>query len=1051
MTDATTTAALPTIRVVGGVRVGAGAALGRPLSAAKRQLLAVLVAAGPDGLTAQSLASELGGPGRTLHAPALRMAIARLRDHLPDGWLPDSAAGRYRLVCPVAEVDAWLLAELAASGAVGRVGDDALVQLLLPGAAFVDAGPTRLVDAARHALGPHQRSVLATLLERSPERVDGPLIDHMRRHCADDPYDERLVFLTAARLAGIGDRRGALDRISAARRDLRDVGLDPSARLLELERKLLDGTYDGDAAAPSEPPVARQLPHRLRESSAYGFVGDRSRVDAAFAHLASGAPVLVEGVLGAGKTRFVAELARVAAEHGWQVVDVAGNEAAVDGSLAPFLAALADFRDDAAAVFARHDDPASRRADLWLALRRAIGATAGGARTVLVVDDVQWFDSQSLEFVGHLVGSSGDVAIVFAGRSDAVSRSAWATLRDTAVRSGAMEVALAPMGVEDIREIVRTRHPGLGASTSWGLAEEVHRRGGGWPGTAIVLLASADQDWHLPSTRSLTVPPTLQDSLRSRVSPAAFDVGVAAAVVGELFELDLVQQLCALDADAVLDAVDELVRGELLVERSPTTFATAHALVDAAFLQAASRSQQTRMHLRAASIVGDDVHRRARHLVEALPMADADDVADALLASADAYVQQDLHLEASRRYRSAREVLARPLTPDQTVAYSRALDLSGLHADAERVRDEVHDLAMRAGDAELALRAATSGMPEAEPIDGAPTLVSRLQRIEPGLLRPPSRWVRDHHLARQLAILGELDEAADAADRATLAAVERDEIVASALVHRFAVSATSPPEVRISILDEVAMLVAGMPSRIEGEYWLVRAIDLYEAGDHGGAVDAHARLCAIDGLPIQRRWHAGMFEAMMASDAGDADRARSLRRATYDMASRAGLREAENAYLIGEFVDLFLDGAAGLLLEGVENGSLDPEVNTLMRAGVCAVLDQAGEVGRALPHAELVAKSVLDSPISQGVAALACVARVLGESEDAGLRERAREMLLRRGRSAVVIGAGAACVGPVDHYAAFLAADATMRTAHIAEAQSFAAASGVERWIRVTA
>lgn len=118
-----------------------------------------------------------------------------------------------------------------------------------------------------------------------------------------------------------------------------------------------------------------------------------------------------------------------------------------------------------------------------------------------------------------------------------------------------------------------------------------------------------------------------------------------------------------------------------------------------------------------------------------------------------------------------------------------------------------------------------------------------------------------------------------------------------------------------------------------------------------------------------------------------------------------------------------------------------------MRAGVCAVLAAAGDLAAAMVHAELVAEHVLTSPLSQGPAALAFVASVLGRSEDAVLRHRSRALLAQRGSSLLVVGAGAACLGPIDRYMAQLAPDRSTCNADLRAALQFARRTGQQRWI----
>lgn len=1079
MTATTATTQPYAVTVIGQVAVASADPGQRPLSAAKRQLLALLVAAGPDGVDGDDLVTELSANRKPISQAALRMAVARLRDHLSPDVLPESDHGVYRLRLDSSQVDAWHLDGLAGRGAaLGTVTDAQLHHLLRPADPFARTDPSLVIEEAAARLRRQQRELVMDLVERHPDRVVGDLLDVMRRHRDEDPFNERLLYLTVLRLARDGDRRAAINLIGDAQRAFREVGLNVNGQLLAVEQQLLDGTFalpvsavqgtetrrsrlddgpvDGaldsgrDAVDPQRP-----LPARLRDQLELGYVGDRRTIDELAGVLGAWPTprhALVEGVSGSGKTRLLAELAHHALGREWAVVYVAGTDGGVEGAFGPFLAALPDLRERAGNLLDDGVDPATRRAAIWLAAREAITSGTGTARTLLLVDDVQWLDSQSLGLVGHLLGSNDDqLAIVVAGRSDAASRSAWGALRDTAVRSVSTHVETVPLTVEELRDIVRSRRPRMSASTLWALADELHRASGGRPGVAIVMLASIGGGSALPDRRALDVPSDLADPAQRGLSAAALHAGLGAAVLGEEFDVSTLVAVTGLSGDEALDAVDELVRHDLLTERTLTTFATAHALVDAAFVQQAARSDVVRTHQCAAELFADDVHRRARHLREAVAVVDRRVVAEALLESARLHVDEHLYLEASRAYGAAVELLAGDLATDDAIRYSRALDLAGLHDDAEQVRSTGFDAALVADDHRTALRFATSGLPEAEPVDGAPVLVTRLRSLAVDRLDPDDAWARARHLARHLAIVGDLAGASAAAADAAACANRREQHLASALVRRFAISATSDPAERLALLDELEPLATPASPDVAGEFLVVRAIDHYEAGDRERALDAIARLERIDRLPVVRRWHAQMLRAMVTADDGDAEAAAAMRLQAFETASRAGLREAEHAFLIGGFTDLFLGGAAGVLVESVHDGRLDPDVNTVMRAGVCAVLAAAGEREAALPHAEQVAAAVVASPVSQGIAALAYVADALGDSTDAVLCAQAREMLRSRGESLLVVAAGAACIGPIDRYVAMLTDDPDERRRRLDAAACLAARTGQQRWVDLVA
>ena len=189
---------------------------------------------------------------------------------------------------------------------------------------------------------------------------------------------------------------------------------------------------------------------------------------------------------------------------------------------------------------------------------------------------------------------------------------------------------------------------------------------------------------------------------------------------------------------------------------------------------------------------------------------------------------------------------------------------------------------------------------------------------------------------------------------------------------------------------------------------------------------------------------------MVATDRGAMDRARTARHAALELAARAGLAEGENAFLAAEFVDLWLRDRADVLRPEVDKGLLDPERSVLMRAGVAITLEATGDLGAAVEHATKVVTSVAESPVSQGTAALALVADVVARSDDPSTIDVARTLLAARGESMIVIGAGAACLGPVARYVAALDPRPAAKLELLHAARSLADRARLPLWQVVT-
>lgn len=1040
------------VSVLGPVVVEPGAgAPGRPLSTAKRSMLATLVAAGPRGVTAARLAEAVGGSA-PLNNAALRMSIARLRDHLPAGAIPESASGRYLLDVPVERVDAWFLSSGLASRRMLELDEDVLRHLLRPVEPYEGVVDNELIDASTHELRGRQRELLAQLGHRRREVLAGEFIGYLLGHRFSDPLNERLLMLTASRLADIGDRRGALNLLANARAEFAEVGLELGKPLESLERELLDGRASAETA---DGVVRRKasLPPRLARLMSTPFAG-RGEVLTQVLTALDPAPsgltaAVVSGPLGSGKSRLLAEVGTRAINAGWSVLGIAGSHESAHVSLGSFLAALPELHERAAAL--PDLDAGTRRAELWTGARSALGRRAADRALCLLIDDAQWLDSQSVELVSHLIATTTTerMCLMVAGRSDASSAERWLGIVRSADRAAAPVCELPPFDALDMESFVAGRRPDLGRAQSARVALELLDRSAGRPGVAEILLSLWDPiTARLPDNGEL-VRRSMQLDPLAALSPTARLVGAVGAVLGGDFDIMTVAQIAELSAEETIGAVDELVRHDLLVERSPVSFATSHALADAMFLGSANRADLTRWHAGAARKYRGDVHRHARHAVEAMPLVSPVVACASLLRSAHAHLAEDLAIEACRDYERARSLTPGGLSPHDLTYYSRALDLSGAHEPAAEVRLDGFRRARSQGLEHVALRLAVSGLPECEPIDGSRQVVGLLLDVDESRLSRRNRWDRARTLARQLAIVGDLGDAAQYAEVATGLARSTNERVASALVRRFVMSSTSPPDDRLGSLDAVADEIDRAAPGLLAEYRLVRAIDTYELG---AVADACALLDALSRMPeltTVRRWHTLMFDATIAADRADRTAVAPLRDAAFELATRAGISEADNAHLISVFVDLFLDSACGVLLDAVTGGAIDPTKNVMLRAGSAAVLQAGGRVEEARRHAELVVDSVLASPVSQGFAALVMLTDVLEHWDAPELRRRVTDALTTRGSSMLVVGAGAACFGPIERYAARIAPDSSHRPEFAHRAASLARRSGLTRWIEV--
>ncbi len=294
--------------------------------------------------------------------------------------------------------------------------------------------------------------------------------------------------------------------------------------------------------------------------------------------------VLVRGGAGVGKSRLVAEVADMARLQGAVVATAQCFGTA--GRLA--LAPVADWlRNDAVQSAAATLDPVWRAevGRLLPAGGRSTGSRAttdawqrhrffeGLARALiavrrpllLVLDNVQWSDQETLAFITFCLGLADDAQLLVAGTVREEGHDEDREFAGWIVRmraSGLLtEISLSPLEAADTARLAEAitgqRLPQAGTGL-------LHAATGGFP-LYIIEAARGTTD---PDGTPLPAG-DLAAVLRKRLeqgTAAAREVAGLAAAVGTNFTLDLLTEASDLDADAIVEAVDELWRRRIVRE-----------------------------------------------------------------------------------------------------------------------------------------------------------------------------------------------------------------------------------------------------------------------------------------------------------------------------------------------------------------------------------------------------------------------------------------------------------------------------------------------------
>jgi DNA-binding SARP family transcriptional activator len=553
------------------------------------------------------------------------------------------------------------------------------------------------------------------------------------------PYRENGYLLLMQVLAACGNQAEAVRVYDRARTLLLDeLGIPPTAKLRALNERLLLAGGGGEALAVVPSLSVTRLPPLLTVAERTPIIGRETelgrltdRFEAALDH----GPVVatISGEAGIGKTRLVGELAR--ATHGAGALVLYGSAPRECSAYQPFLEAFRQYigatAADRLASLSAIDPPilarllpelfetgAARPAELvadeqtgrlrtFAALTRVVEHLNAQQPLVLVLDDMHWSDSASVQLLSHMLRTAraGPLFVIIGYRPGESPVGLGEALDAVERRTPVERISLPPLNEEAVETLV-SAWAGTGAPASF--ARGLHERTEGNPFFIANVLRHLVQAGAIdPQVRRwataadismLGVPREVRELIEIRLG--AFDdqereVLAAAAVIGHEFHLSLVEKAVHNPSEA-LDALENALRAGLVVEdpQRPAAFRFAHALVREAIYAGLSSARRVRVHLAVGrameSAHAGDLPRHsaelARHFLVAARAGEdpAPAIEYSLVAGAHAR-QVFANDQAEAHYRSALELL----------------DQAGDHGQRARAGEGLADM--------LAIRAQYSG------------------------------------------------------------------------------------------------------------------------------------------------------------------------------------------------------------------------------------------------------------------------------------------------------------------------------------------------------
>jgi AAA ATPase domain len=283
-------------------------------------------------------------------------------------------------------------------------------------------------------------------------------------------------------------------------------------------------------------------------------------------------------------------------------------------------------------------DPETERYLLFSAVAGFLGGVADSVPLCVVLDDLHWTDAQSVGLLKHLVRTleQGALEVIATYRDSDLGKEHPLTgvLADLRSVEGVQRIALRGLGVDEVAQIMTVAAGHELDEDGVELAGQIAIETDGNPffvgeilrglsESGALVFDEATGRWSVDRSGAIALPASVREVIERRVERLgddALEVLRLAAVIGRVFDVELLEAILDSDENTLLDHLEAAVAASVLAESSERVgqFRFAHALINQTLYEGLGATRRARMHQRVAQaleqLYGEDPVARLAEL-----------------------------------------------------------------------------------------------------------------------------------------------------------------------------------------------------------------------------------------------------------------------------------------------------------------------------------------------------------------------------------------------------------------------------------------------------